>query len=70
MEFVAAFALAAVIAILTGWAGPMFTTSTNPTIVKLQGNYFGKTLVNTIVIFGAIILAGLLFSAFNRRVVV
>jgi hypothetical protein len=70
MEFVAAFALSAIIAILVGWAGPMVTTSTNANIVKLQSSYFGKTFLNTVVIFGAIIVAGLLFSIFNRRVTV
>jgi hypothetical protein len=56
MEFVAVFALAAVVAIVSNWIAAMKQFSKYQT-----GSYFVKTFFSTVVIFIAIILAGILF---------
>ncbi len=68
MEFVAVFALAAVVSILYNWAQPKFFAISS--LQKYQSSYFGKTLLTTVVIFAAIVAAGLVFSAVDRKITV
>lgn len=70
MEFVAVLALAAIVSVLFNWFQPKVAASQNATVAKLQTSYAGRTFLTTVVIFGAILLAGLLFSAVDRRVTV
>jgi hypothetical protein len=65
MEFVAVFALSALVAIfynfaISKWSQPAF----------LPANYFGKTLFTTVVIFAAIVAAGILFRLLDAEVAV
>ncbi len=68
MEFLAVFALSAVVAILYQWVQPKFFGLSQTQ--SLQANYFGKTLLTTVVIFGAIVVAGFIFSAVDGKVTV
>lgn len=68
MEFVAIFALSAVVSILYLWAQPKIFGLAS--LSNLQKNYFGKALLTTVVIFGAIVLAGFIFTALDRKVTV
>jgi len=60
MEFLAVFALAAVVAMLYNFAQPRFFAM--PSLQKYESSYFGKTLLTTVVIFGAIVVTLFLFS--------
>lgn len=66
--FVAVFALSALVAIVFNYGSPKLLGSTNPSLVKLQGNYFGKTLLTTVVIFLAILAAGFLIKEVSPRI--
>jgi len=60
MEFVAVFALSAIVAMILNYVQPkVFSASQTQ---SLQKNYFGRTLLTTVVIFGAIVLAGVIFK--------
>jgi hypothetical protein len=65
MEFVAVFALSAIVAVLYNWIQPkVFGVAKLQTI---QANYFGKTLLTAVVIFGAIVVAGFIFSTVDGK---
>jgi len=66
MEFVAVFALSAIVAMFYLWAQPkVFSVSS---LQSLQKNYFGKVFLTASVIFGAILIAGLIFSLLGKEV--
>ena len=66
MEFVAVFALSAIVAILYLWGSPkLFGVAS---LQNLQKNYFGKVLLTTVAIFAAIVIAGFIFSAVDGKV--
>ena len=68
MEFGLVFALSAVVAILYLWAQPrVFGVAS---LQNVQQNYFGKVLLTAVVIFGAIVVAGFIFSAVDGKVTV
>jgi len=66
MEYLAVFALAAVVAMLYNFAQPRFFAM--PALQKYESSYFGKTLLTTIVIFGAIVVAGLIFRSLEVEI--
>jgi len=65
MEYGLVFALAAVVAILFNWGQPKLAAVS---FFSTRQTYFWKTLVTTLVIFGAILIAGMAFSAFDQKV--
>jgi hypothetical protein len=68
MEFVAIFALSAITAIFYLWLQPKIFGLAS--LSNLQKNYFGKALMTTVVIFAAIVVAGIIFTALDRKVTV
>jgi hypothetical protein len=67
MEYVLVFALSAVVAVLFNWGQPKLAAVS---FFSTRQTYFWKTLVTTLVIFAAILVAGMAFMAFDKRVVV
>lgn len=65
MEFAAVGALAIVVAILFNFAQPRVFGSA--ALQKYQTSYAGKTLFTAVIIFGAIVLAGYVFSAVDGK---
>ena len=70
MEWVAVAALSIIVAIISNFATPYVSGSKNTTVVKLQTSYAGRTLMTALVIFGSIVIAGLIFSAADKSVTV
>jgi hypothetical protein len=66
MEFAAVFALSAIVAILYTFIQPKVFAITS--LQSVQANYFGKTLLTTVVIFATILIAGMIFGALDKRV--
>jgi hypothetical protein len=66
MEFLAIFALSAIVAVLFNWVSPKVFAANS--LKGVGANYFGKTLLTAIVIFGAIVVAGFIFGAVDGKV--
>lgn len=63
MEFLAVFALAAVVAMIYNFAQPRFFAMSS--LQRYESSYFGKTLLTTVVIFGAIVLTLFVFHSLD-----
>lgn len=64
MEWFAIFAISAIVAILYNWGQPKIFGIAS--LKGVQQNYFGKTLLTTLVIFAAIVVAGLVVGTFEK----